>query len=91
MPSERWARGFNIICGEEGGTGVCLFSSFLLLSMKYARYLMAIWCMFFMRVLMAGFGTFKWVTLLMECSCMAPLTTTVMVTRGLACHCFVGC
>ena len=49
MPPEMWAQCSNIICkggGEGGGRGmgVCLFSSFLLLRMKYARYLMAIWC-----------------------------------------------
>ena len=32
---------------------------------------------------MLGFGMFSCVRLAMECSCMAPLTTAVMVMRGL--------
>ena len=35
----------------------------------------------FMRVLMLGFGTFRMISLLMECLCMV-----VMVTRGLVFH-----
>ena len=43
-------------------------------------------CMFFMRVLMVDFGIFMLTSLLMECSCMAPLTPAVMVMRGFVCH-----
>ena len=57
------------------GTCVCLFLSFLLFRMRYVRYLMAFWCMIFMRVLMVGLGAFELVSLLMECSCMPPLTS----------------
>ena len=61
---------------------VCLLSSFLLLSTRYVRYLMAFWCMFFMRFLMLVFGRLRSVSLLMDCSCMAPLTPAVIVMRG---------
>ena len=58
---------------------------------KFRVYLMACWCIFFMRLLlMFGFGMFKLASLLMECSCIAPLTPTVMVMRGwFSTHCFV--
>jgi hypothetical protein len=70
----------------EGGTIVCLFSSFLLFKTRYVRYLMAFRCMFFMRVLMVDFGSFMLTSLLMECSCMVPLSLAVMVMRGFVCH-----
>ena len=35
---------------------------------------------------MGGLGTCKLVSLLMECSCMVPLTHVVMVMNGLVCH-----
>ena len=35
---------------------------------------------------MVGFGSFKLTSLLIECSCMAPLTPIVMVMRGLIFH-----
>ena len=35
---------------------------------------------------MACFGILRLVSLLMECSCMAPLTPAVMVIRGLVLH-----
>ena len=35
---------------------------------------------------MVGFGIFRLISLLMECSCMAPLTFVVMVMRGLVFH-----
>ena len=61
-----------------GGIGVCLLSSFLLFRTRYVRDLMAFWCILFMRVLML---VFRLVNLSMECSCMAPLTSIVMVMR----------
>ena len=64
---------------------VYLFSSILLFKTRYVRYLMAFRCMFFMRVLMVDFGIFMLTSLLMECSCMAPLTPAVMVMRGFVC------
>jgi hypothetical protein len=39
-----------------------------------------------MRVLILDFGIFSLVNFSMECSCMAPLTPTVMVMRGLVFH-----
>ena len=69
--------------------GVCFFSSFFcffLFRTIYVRYLMEFWCMSFMRVLMVIFGIFRCVSFLMECSCMAPLTPTMMVISGLVCH-----
>ena len=68
------------------GTRVCLLSSFLLFRIRYVRYLMALWCMFFMSVLMLLVGIFRLVSFLMDFSCMAPLTPSVMVTRGLVFH-----
>ena len=48
---------------------------------------MAIWCMFFMRVLMLGFGIFSLVGLCMEClQCITPCTPHVMVMSGLVFH-----
>jgi hypothetical protein len=47
---------------------------------------MAFWCMSFIRFLMLDFGIFSFVSLSMECSCMAPLTPAVMVMRGLVLH-----
>ena len=35
---------------------------------------------------MACFGILRFVNLIMECSCMAPLIPAVMVTRGLILH-----
>jgi hypothetical protein len=62
--------------------GVCLFSSFLLFRIRYVRYLIAFWWIFCMRVLMAYFGILRFVSLSMDCSCMAPLTPDVMIMRG---------
>ena len=67
-----------------GGTRFCLLSSFLLFKMRYVRYLMVLRWIFFIRVLMVGM--FNCASLLMECSCMAPLTPVVMVMRGFVCH-----
>jgi hypothetical protein len=47
---------------------------------------MAFWCMCFMRDLMLDLEIFSLVNLLMECSCMAPLTPAVMVMMGLVCN-----
>ena len=44
---------------------------------------MALWCIFFMRVLVLALGIFRLVILSMECSCIAPLTPVVMVMRRL--------
>ena len=43
---------------------------------------MAFWCRSFMRVLMLDFGILRLASLVMACSCMAPLTPVVMVMRG---------
>ena len=42
-----------------GGMGVCLLSSFLLLRIKYVRYLMAFWWRSFISFLMLDLGIFK--------------------------------
>ena len=65
---------------------VCLLSSFLLLSTRYVRYLMAFWCMFFMSFFMLVFRVLRSFNLMMECSCMAPLTPAVIVMRGFVFH-----
>ena len=46
---------------------------------------MAIWCIF-MRVLMLDFGILRLIHLLMDCSCIATLTPTVIVMRGFVFH-----
>jgi hypothetical protein len=66
--------------------GVCLFSSFLLFRIRYVRYLIAFWWIFCMRVYMAYFGILRFVSLSMDCLCMAPLTPTVMIMRGFVFH-----
>ena len=43
---------------------VCLFS-FLLFNTRYVRYLIAFWCMSFIRFLMLDFGIFSFVSLSM--------------------------
>ena len=60
----------------------CLLSSFLLFSTRCAKYLMAFWCMFFIRILMLDFGILRSVNLVMDCSCKVPLTLAVIVIRG---------
>ena len=47
---------------------------------------MAFWWMFFIRVLMLVFGILRLANLWMECSYVAPLTSVVMVIRGLVFH-----
>lgn len=37
-------------------------------------YLMALWCMFFMRLLVVDLGMLMLLNLFMKCSCMASLT-----------------
>ena len=85
----------------------CLLSSFLLFNTRYVRYLMAFWCMFFMRLLMLAFGISRYSNFLMDYSCIALLTLVVMVIRGfvfhpllcmslingsyLACFCVIAC
>ena len=69
-----------------GGTRLCLLSSFLLFKIRYVRYLMALRWIFFMRDLMVDFGMFSCASLVMECSCMAPLTPAMMVMRGFVCQ-----
>jgi hypothetical protein len=40
---------------------------------------MALWCRLFMRILMLVFEIFRLANFSMECSCMTPLTPTMMV------------
>ena len=51
---------------------------------------MAFSCMFFMRFLILVFGMSRSFNLLMDCSCMAPLTLAVIVMRGFVFHPLVG-
>ena len=44
----------------DWGWDTCLLSSFPLFKTRYVRYLMAFWCMFFMRVLIFDFGMLGW-------------------------------
>lgn len=49
------------------GIGACLLSSFLLLRIRYVRYCIVYWCMFFMRPLVTGLGMLMFLSLFMEC------------------------
>ena len=63
--------------------GACLLSNFLLFRT------MALWCKFFMRILIWFSNIFRLVIFSMECSCMeemAPITLAMMVMRGLVFH-----
>ena len=73
---------FLVLCIQGGVIVACLFSSFLLFRTRLVKYLMAFWCMSFMSFLIFGFGILRSFSLLMECSCMAPLTPAVIVIRG---------
>ena len=56
--------------GLQGGYGVYMgffLSSFLLFSIKYVRYLMAIWCRCFMSVLISFLGIFSFYRSLIGC------------------------
>ena len=66
--------------------GVCLLSSFFLFKTRYVRYLMAFWCICFIRSLMLDLGIFSLVNFSMKCSWMAPLTPALMVMMGLVFH-----
>ena len=47
---------------------------------------MALWCKFFMSVLMLDFGSLSLVSCSIQCSWMAPLTPRVIVMRGVVFH-----
>jgi hypothetical protein len=47
---------------------------------------MALWCRFFMRLLMLDFGILRSSNFSIDCSCEAPLTPAVMVIRGFVFH-----
>ena len=53
---------------------------------KVSQIFMAFWCISFMRVLMLGFEILRLINLLMDCSCIAPLTFAVIVMRGFIFH-----
>ena len=63
--------------------GLFFLASFLLLSIKYVRHLMAIWCRCFISVLTSVLGIFSFSSSLIGGSRRAPLTLVVMVMRGL--------
>ena len=73
-----WKVGSGVVLVDPfhygGRTGVYLLSSFLLFRTRYVRYLMAFWCIFFMRVLILVFRIFSLISWSMECSCIAPLS-----------------
>lgn len=45
---------------------------------------MTFWCMSFIRLLIIVFGMFILFSFTIECSCMAPLTPTIIIISGLA-------
>lgn len=49
--------------------GTCLLSNYLLFRMRYVRYVMAFWWMFFISFLVMGFERFIWCSLFMYGSC----------------------
>ena len=64
----------------------CLLSSFILFNTKYVRYLMAFWCIFFMRLFMLVFGILRSSSFLMDSSCITPLIHVVMMISGFVFH-----
>jgi hypothetical protein len=73
---------------DRGGHVFVCFFMFLVFWTRFERYMMMFWCIFFMRILMFDFGSFKLLCLLMEYLCMAPLTLVVMFMRKLVFHPF---
>lgn len=74
----------------KGLTGACFWSSFLLFQMREVRYLMAFWYMAFIRDLIVGYGMPLLLSLVIDCSCMAPRTPTmiVIIDSTFQPHCF---
>lgn len=64
------------------GHGVCLWSGFLLFSMRYARHLIAIWCRNFIRLFVLFLEMLRFLNCVFGLSWMALLTPTIMVMRG---------
>ena len=67
----------------EGGGGACLLLSFLLLSTRNVRYLIAIWWIFFMVLFISASGICSFLRSFVLLVCIAPLTPTVIIIRGL--------
>lgn len=61
-----------------GGIGACLLFGFNLFRIRYVRCLMAFRCLFVMRFLTMDFGITILLSLWIECSHTAPLTSAVM-------------
>ena len=53
---------------EGGSTGGYLLFSFLLFSTRYVRYLMVIWCNFFMSLLISFLSILSFSNSLIRCS-----------------------
>lgn len=47
---------------------------------------MTFWCTFFIRLSIVVFGVFILLSFIIECSCMAPLTPTVIMISALTFH-----
>ena len=75
-----------VIPNSLGGGHVFVCCCFHFFRTRYVRYLMAFWCLFFMRVLILGFGNLRLACLLMECLCTTPFTPSVILMRGLVFH-----
>ena len=69
-----------------GALGGCLLSSFHLFRIRYVRYLMAFWWIFFVRILMVGFKMMMLLSFWEECSCIVPHPPVVMVRGKLIFH-----
>lgn len=65
-----------------GCVSLCFLSSFLLLRIRYARYFMATWWMFFNFLNICYGGTCKFASSSMLCEWMEPQNFAVMIMSG---------
>jgi hypothetical protein len=72
--------------GGGGGRSVCLLSSFLLLGMRYVRYVMVFRCIFSHESFNEVLGMLRSLDFFIKCSCVTPLTLAMMVMRGFTFH-----
>ena len=66
--------------------GSCLLLSFLLFSMRYVRYLVAIWWIVFMVLFISDVEICRFLRRSMRHVCIALLTPMMIVTRGWTFH-----
>lgn len=91
--TKRYGKAISFLLDGVGGSnprrgwiGFCLLSSFLLLSIRYIRYLIEFWCILFTSIFISFVGICKYSYSWIGCLWMAPLTLAMMVMRGLTSH-----